>query len=411
MYDTIVVGAGASGIMAAIILARENKKVLLVEQSKNIASKLKATGGGRCNLSNTLSNDKFVESFGRNGRFISDAIEIFDHKSLMEFFASIGVQTHIPDGFRIFPTTHNSSTIIEALSNEIKRVNIELITDTKVDSIVSQDDKVVGIKVVDKDIYANSVVVATGGLGYPILGASDDGHRFAKELGHKVTDLYPAMTPLNTKESWVANCKADTIAKATIKIDHKKAKNLKACGDLIFTSSGIRGPVVLDFAREITPFLDKYSEVELLINMTSGMNESEIIEYLKDSNIKNPSDTIVEHISKLLPLSVSTELVKLAGIDIDSTYKAIKGESKNLLIKYLAWTPLTVASHQGYEKAMITRGGVSLKDINPKTMQSKKIKNLYFCGEVVDIDGPCGGYNLQWAFSSGYLVAKSIISK
>ena len=402
-YDVIIIGSGAAGMIAGITAARDGKNVLLLEQQEKLGPKLKATGGGRCNLSNTLDNESFMASFGRNGRFMTDALEKLDYKALMEFLKGIGVDTHIPDGFRIFPITHNSATIIKALEDELVRVGVEILYNTKAERLLCEDEQIVGVESTDTKFLSNNVIVATGGLGFPMLGANGDGFEFAKALGHKVTDLYPAMLPLITKETWGANCKADTIAKAILKIDLKKAKKLKAVGDLIFTSKGIRGPVVLDFSREVTPFLEKHGEVPLIVNMVKGLNEEEVRSHIKKEVAKNPESTVLDNLSTLLPESVANELCKLVQADGTKTFKNLNGQVRDALVKIVVSTPLTVIDSVGFKQAMITRGGVSLKEINPKTMQSKIIKGLYFCGEVVDLDGPCGGYNLQWSFSSGNL--------
>lgn len=390
-------------MIAAITAKKRGNSVLLLEKLPTLGAKLKATGGGKCNLTNTLSNEDFMNSFGKNGRFMSTAIQMLDKNSLREFFKSIGVETDTKDGFRIFPVTHNSSTIIKALEKELNRLEIEIKCDVKVENLLSDENAITGV-LTNKGIFNSlNVVVATGGLGYPVLGANGDGYEFAKGLGHKITDLYPAMLPVYTKETWVANCTADTIAKAIIKINLKKAKKLKAVGDMIFTSKGLRGPVVLDFSREITPLLEKYDEVPLLINMVKGKNEDEILSHFKKENSLNPDATLLDNLCLLLPLSVSIELCKIVNADASVKFKDQKGEVRNELVKIIAATPLTVIDSVGYKKAMITRGGVTLKEINPKTMQSKLINGLYFCGEVMDLDGPCGGYNLQWSFSSGNL--------
>ena len=403
IYDVIVIGSGGAGMIAAITAKKQGKSVLLLEKLPSLGAKLKATGGGKCNLTNTLSNEDFMNSFGKNGRFMSTAIEMLDKSSLREFFKSIGVETDTKDGFRIFPVTHNSSTIIKALEKELNRLEIQIKCDVKVENLLSNENVIRGVNTNKGEFNCENVVVATGGLGFPMLGANGDGYEFAKELGHKITDLYPAMLPVYTKEKWVANCTADTIAKAIIKIDLKKAKKLKAVGDLIFTSKGLRGPVVLDFSREITPLLEQYGEVPLLINMVKGKNEDDIFAHFKKQGSLNPDSTVLENLALLLPLSVSKELCNIVSADIELKFKDQKGEVRNNLVKIVASTPLTVIDSVGYKKAMITRGGVTLKEINPKTMQSKLIKGLYFCGEVMDLDGPCGGYNLQWSFSSGNL--------
>lgn len=402
-YELIVIGAGAAGIMAAITAARDGKSVLLLEKLSQIAVKLKATGGGRCNLTNTLSNEDFMAKFGRDGRFMQDALVMFDHKTLREFFKEIGVETHAPDGFRIFPISHSSSTIIHALESEMKNLHIEVLSSQKVEQILHRENHITGVKTASGTFTASNVIVATGGLGYPALGAEGDGYKMAKELGHKTTELNPAMMPLKTKEKWVSHCRADTIAKVELKVNIKKHSKLRANGDLIFTKSGIRGPVVLDFAREVTPLLKKYTEVPLLLNLTKGMNEEEITKHLKNELSKNPHINIIELVSTLLPASLSQELCTLANIETEATYGKISGVSRAKLIQLLAWTPLTVTGHDGFKMAMITRGGINLKEINPKSMQSNIINGLYFCGEVMNLDGPCGGYNLQWSFASGYL--------
>ena len=402
-YELIVVGSGAAGMISAIKASRDNKKVLLLEKLPKIGSKLKATGGGRCNLSNTLDDIEFMKSFGRNGRFMSTAIEHLNHKNLITFLDEIGVETHSPDGFRIFPKTHSSSTIIDALEKELLRLNVKIICNSKVEKIIVEDNKVIGVESTKNSYKTQNIILATGGLGYPKLGSTGDGYQLSSELGHKITTLHPAMMPLLIKESWQSNCRADTIAKAEIKIDLPKAKKLKATGDLIFTSNGLRGPVILDFAREITPYLDKHKEVPIFINMVKGKNEDDILSYLKKQSTIDKNNNIIKQLNGLLPESIAIELCKLVGANIEVKFNKLDGTTRNNLVRIITNTPFTIIGHDGFKMAMITRGGVSLKQIEPKTMQSKLINGLYFCGEVMDLDGPCGGYNLQWSFSSGYL--------
>lgn len=402
-YDVIVVGSGAAGMIAAIKAGRDGKKVLLLEKLSKLGSKLKATGGGRCNLTNTLSNEEFMTRFGRNGRFMTEALHLLDHNALTLFFKEIGVETHAPDGFRVFPVGHNSQTILTALEDELNRLHVDIKTSQKVTELLSEELHVSGVKT-DTDIYhAPNVIIATGGLGYPTLGAEGDGYTLASSLGHKTTELFPAMMPLITKENWGTNCRADTLAKVELRVDIKKYKNLKAVGDLIFTKNGIRGPVVLDFAREITPILSKLGEVPIIANLTKGMNEDDILRHFKNENLKDPDADIEQNLLSILPSSVIHELCKLADVDPSMKFNKVEGKNRAELVKILASTPLTVTGHEGFKMAMITRGGISLKEIDPRTMQSKLIKGLYFCGEVMDLDGPCGGYNLQWSFASGYL--------
>ena len=406
MYHLIVIGSGAAGMMAAITAARAGKKVLLLEKLSKIGAKLKATGGGRCNLTNTLDNETFMSHFGRDGRFMSPALEALDHKALITFFSDIGVESHAPDGYRVFPLTHSSSTIINAMAQEMQNVGVTLLCSQKVESLVHNGIKVMGVHTTTDTFYGDAVVIASGGMGYPVLGAEGDGYPMAESVGHKITDLYPAMMPLKVKEKWVENCRADTIAKVAIHVDMKKYRKLQSKGDLIFTKDGIRGPVVLDFSREITPLLAKFDEVPVLINLTKGLNEEQIRQHFKKVLEKNPHQNTLKLLCTLLPESVSIELCKLAMIEPTLSLTKQKGVNRDTLIRLLAWTPLTIHGHDGFKMAMITRGGIHLKEIDPYTMQSKKLNGLYFCGEVMNIDGPCGGYNLQWSFSSGYLAGR-----
>jgi len=405
MSSVIVIGAGACGMMASIVASRDGHSVILLEKLGDVGAKLKASGGGRCNLTNTLPNDIFIEHFRRDGRFISNALEMFDSSAVREFFLSIGVETVSKDGFRVFPIGHSSKTILKALKNEMSRVGVEVLCNQRVESIEIEG----GIKKVstlfDK-FEAQNIIIATGGLGYPLLGSDGDGYNFAKEMGHKVTPLYPAMMPLRVKESWVNSCRADTVAKVELRVNLKKYKKLYAKGDLIFSKDGIRGPVVLDFSREITPLLDKLDEVPLMMNLTKGLNQEEIRDKFKKI-VKDKRDILtIDMVQTILPLSIAQALCDEVEADSQMQFSKLQGATKDKLILILAQTPLTIIGHDGFKMAMVTRGGVSLKDINPKTMESRLVDGVYFCGEVVNLDGPCGGYNLQWSFSSGFLAGK-----
>ena len=414
-YDVIIIGSGGAGIMSALSISYNTnyKNILIIEKLSYLASKLKASGGGKCNLTNMLPKDEFLEGFWKNAKFVRNIIDNFDNKDLIKFFDKIGLETNSLDGFRVFPASKNSKSVINALQNELKKQNIKIHFDelaTKILTNNKKDNQIIGLKTSKQTYQTDNIVVATGGKGFTKLGGGDDGYNLIKDLGHTITPLYPAMLPLITKEKWVANCTADTIAKASIKCDKIKKQIFK--GDLIFTKNGIRGPIVLDMAREISPLLENHKdnkEVEIKVNMTQITNEEKLYQFIKNeaSNSKN----IFEIVTKLLPISVATEILKIVGIEPNIYLKQIKGIKKEELIKTLLWTPLTIIDTFGFENAMVTRGGIKLSEIDSKTMQSKLIDGLYFCGEVVDIDGKCGGYNLQWAFSSGYLVGKNIGDK
>lgn len=401
IYDVIIIGSGAAGIMASISATKSKKEVLLLEQLPQLATKLKATGGGRCNLTNTLSKNQFIEKFGKHGRFIIDALNSFSSQDLTSFMKSIGVETEARDGFRIFPVGHNSQTIIDALGKEMERLGVQIKLNQKVIEVSKKDD-IFTIKTQSDIFQTKALIVATGGKGYEKLGATGEGYEIAKSLGHSVTRLYPAMMPLFVKESWVAKCTADTIGKAELVVNLKKHHNKKAIGDLIFTKNGIRGPVVLDFAREIIPLFDEFDEIPILLNLIKGKDENYLIELFKKEGGKSLGNVLEE----ILPKSVVEALCQFHEIDLTLEYKKLNGNDKTKLLQILTKTPLAICGNEGFKLAMITRGGIDLKEINPVTMESKIVPNLYFAGEIIDIDGPCGGYNLQWAFSSGYLAGQ-----
>jgi len=403
--SVIIIGAGACGVMASIIASRGGNRVTLLEKLPTVGAKIKASGGGRCNLTNTLPKDIFMEHFGRDGRFISDALDSFSSSDLREFFISIGVETDTPDGFRVFPVGHNSTTVVNGLKREMDRVGVEIYCGQRVTSI-ELDGEIKRVVTAQTTFEAQNIIIATGGLGYPTLGSEGDGYRLAEEIGHKISPLFPAMMPLKIEESWVGDCRADTIPKAELRVDIKKYRKLSATGDLIFTKNGIRGPVVLDFSREITPILKKLNRVPLVMNLVKGLNREQIRDRFKSALMKNRDISTLDVMRSLLPESISLALSKELEIEPLEPFSKLSGVSRDRLIDIVAETPLTVVGHDGFKKAMVTRGGVSLKDINPKTMESRRVSGVYFCGEVIDLDGPCGGYNLQWAFSSGFVAGR-----
>ncbi len=395
--------------MAAITAARQGAAVVLLEKSTDIARKVLASGGGRCNLTNTLNNEAFVKRFGRNGRFMIPALQALDSNGLRKFFETIGVATQALDGFRVFPVGHQADTVKNALVKELEKSEVKVLTGHSAQKWLIDEHGIFGVSTANGEIHASRFVLAAGSKSYPALGGSDDGYRLAVQAGHSIAPLYPAMLPLICRESWVANCRADTIGKAEIRINLPEAKKLRVSGDLIFTNEGIRGPVVLDFAREITPLLEKYGEVPLLLNLTGGLNEEQIREKIKKRIGQFTEESIVNTLGGLIPQPLAKEICRLAGANAAARYRQLEGSIREKLVKILVATPLTIIGHGGFEQAMVTRGGVCLKEVDPHTLASKLRKGLYFCGEILDLDGPCGGFNLQWAFSSGYLAGISAL--
>ena len=400
-FDVAVIGGGASGMVAAIRAGRLGRRVTLVEKSKSLGRKLLASGGQRCNLSNTLSKDDFMERVGRDGRFMGPALDELGGPRLREFFHGIGVQTVVHDGFRVWPETRKSSTVLAGLVAELERLQVPVRTGTDVQSTEHDGARFV-IHHEGGPTVSDELVIATGGLALPKVGASGGGYGFAESFGHKVTTRYPAGVPLVAAEDWPARLTAHTIGKAHLQVAIKKHAKIARTGDLIFTKRGIRGPVVLDLSREISPLLERYDEIPLHMNLCRGRSHEDWQRTFKEwrTGAQRP---LVELMENHLPREVSEVLCELAGVDGSSIVQKLSGGEREALTEILVRTPLTITDHTGYDGAFVTRGGVKLKEVRPDTLESKHRPGLYLCGEVLDLDGPCGGFNLQWAFASGWL--------
>lgn len=399
--DLVVIGGGASGMVAAISAARLGRRVLLCEKSPSLGRKLLASGGQRCNLSNTLTTDEFMERVGRDGRFMGPALARLGGPKLREFFHEIGVQTVVHDGFRVWPETRKSSTVLAGLVGELERLEVEMAFGCTVAETVF-DDGLFRITHGEGQYYSRELIIATGGLALPKSGAAGGGYAFAESFGHRTTPRFPAGVPLVSAENWTARCTAHTIGKAHLQVAIKKYARVARTGDLIFTKNGLRGPVVLDISREISSILEKQEDVPIWMNLCRGKNQEDWQLIFKDWR-SGKDGALVERMTEHLPLELAEVMCELVGLDPTTRLHALGGGDRDELIRVLVKTPLTITGTTGFDGAFVTRGGVRLKEVRPETMESKLQPGLYLCGEVLDLDGPCGGFNLQWAFASGFL--------
>ncbi len=404
-YDVIVIGGGASGLVAAICAGRQGRRVLVCERSSSPGRKILASGGQRCNLSNTLTTEEFMGRVKPHGRFMGPALSQLGGAKLREFFREIGLETVVHDGFRVWPERRKSSDVLAALVQELERLEVDIATDCHVHETRFEDGRF-QVHYGGGAFHSNHLILATGGLALPGSGSNGQGYGFAETFGHKCTPRYPAGVPLVTAEEWPAKCTAHTIGKARVTIDLPKCGKLAAVGDLIFTRNGIRGPVVLDISREISPLLEKHTKVPLLFNLCKGRNQEEWQQLFKSWH-KDGSQLVVDCLAQELPKELAEVMCELGELDNATKLSQLSGRDRERLIQVLVKTPLTVTGTTGYKGAFITRGGVKLKEVRPETMESKLQKGLFIVGEVLDMDGPCGGFNLQWAFASGWLAALS----
>jgi predicted Rossmann fold flavoprotein len=401
VFDLVVIGGGASGMLAAISAKRRGKHVLLCEASSSLGRKLLASGGERCNLSNTLSQEEFMERIGRDGRFMGPALAELGGPKLREFFHDIGLPTVVHDGFRVWPETRKSSSVLAALVAELERLEVEFALNCPIQD-TTFDEGLFKLHHDGGSFHCQQLIIATGGLALPKSGANGGGYGFAQSFGHRTTARFPAGVPFVTAEDWPAQCRAHTVGKAHLQVAIKKHSKIARTGDLIFTKQGIRGPVVLDISRDISPLLEKLDEVPIHMNLCRGRNQEDWQEIFKRWRAE-PALPMDKCLAQEMPLELAEVMCELAGVDPQVTSHVLKGEPRDALIRILVRTPLTITGTTGYGGAFVTRGGVKLKEVRPESLESKLQPGLYLCGEVLDLDGPCGGFNLQWAFASGFL--------
>jgi len=398
-----VIGAGPAGLLAAIVAAGRGASVILFERMVRPALKLQASGGGRCNLSNRLSHAEFMQAFGRQGRFVQPALDAFSSEDLCDFLKKQGVETFSPDGLHVFPKTQSADDVCQALLDECSRLHVEIRLGCTVDKLLVQHDMISGLEVSSEVLDCQHVVLATGGRGYPKLGGGDTGYSLVREWGHTIVPLLPADVPLVTSESWLCALAGVSVPGVHVRVVAKGSPKAGWTGDLLFTHKGLSGPVILALSGHISARLVQQKPVELLVNFLASMPDLDI----KEQFVAWRSGQGVRQVSRLLstfiPASLVTVLCRLAGVPTGCQMAKLPGAVEEKLVRYLTACPIGIKNTEGFTKAMVTRGGVRLKEVDPRTLQSRLIKGLYFAGEVLDLDAPCGGFNLQWAFSSGYL--------
>jgi len=403
----VVIGAGPAGLMAAIQAARAGARVALVEQLTRAGAKLLATGGGRCNLTNTLPQADFVARFGRQGRFMLPALHALDSHALCRFLDERGVPTASPDGFHVFPTSNQASDVLAALLRECATLGVELRRGSKAVGLCLANAAVTGVALDGETLPCDRVVVAAGGKSYANLGGTGGGYALADQAGHAIVPPVPALAALDTREAWPGECAGITMPAVRLCIDLPAHRRRAREGDLLFTHTGLSGPAAIDLAGDVAQLLEERESAPLRLQLLPEVSEAAWRErferWRRDSGRKHLRNLLSRH----LPQKLADVACAQAGAVANVRAAELPKKAMNALAAWLAAAPLTATATAGFDKAMATRGGVALKQVNPKTLQSKLVAGLYFAGEVLDLDGPCGGYNLQWAFSSGYLAGCS----
>ena len=403
-FDVIVIGAGASGLVASGVAAGNGAKVLLIERNEKVGRKLMITGKGRCNVTNNCDIDRLMNATMRNNKFLFAAYNSFSPADVMKFFNDLDVDLKTERGQRVFPVSDKSSDIVDALNNFVKRNNV--VTERKrVSEIIAEEGKAVGIKTVDGiQFYADSVVIATGGLSYPLTGSTGDGYKMAEKLGHTIEKPMSSLVPIVLKEKWCSEMMGLSLKNVNLTVKRGNKVVFSELGEMMFTHFGISGPLVLSASAVIDGDCSEYS---IFVDLKPGLDEakldSRILRDFEDEKNKSFRNSLY----RLLPRSLTPIIVKLSEIDGDLPVNSVTKEMRKKLVKIIKEMPLTPSALRPVEEAVITRGGLSVKEINPKTMESKIIKNLYFCGEIIDVDAVTGGFNLQIAFSTGFLAGNN----
>lgn len=409
MSKVVVIGGGAAGSYAAITAAKNGHDVTLVEKNEKIGKKIYITGKGRCNLTNASDMEVLFSNIMSNRKFLYSAFYACDNSSVIDFFETNGMATKIERGNRVFPVSDHSSDVISTLTKALRKENVRLLFNTSVKNILIEDNAACGVVLSDNTkLKADSVIVATGGLSYKSTGSTGEGHQMAQKLGHKIVECTPALVPFNIKESWVKELQGLSLKNTAIMIYKEKKKVYEDFGEMLFTHFGVSGPMILSASASIKPALFK-ENLKLVIDLKPALTSEQLDKRILRDFDEEKNKQFKNSIGKLLPQKLVPVIIELSKINPDKKVNEVSKEERLLLVNLIKNLTVTVEGLRDWNEAIITKGGVSVKEVNPSTMESKLVNNLYFAGEVLDIDAMTGGYNLQIAWSTGYLAGISIV--
>ena len=404
----IVIGAGAAGTMAAGVAAENGADVLLIERNEKIARKVMITGKGRCNVTNTVDDvQSFIQNIPGNGRFLYGAFSSFDNRDVMDFFEDYGVELKVERGNRVFPVSDKAVDIVDALNRYISDSGVKRKTE-RVTSLITENGEAKGVETESgNSYYADSVIIATGGLSYPRTGSSGDGYKLAKSVGHTVTELKPSLSALVCREGLCSECMGLSLKNVAIKVyDTKKKKEIyDDFGEMLFTHFGVSGPMILSASAHMRDM--EKGRYEIFLDLKPALSHEKLDARILRDFADNSNKSISNVLALLLPKSLISPVLKASGIKQSEKINQITKEMRKMLVDTIKSIKLTVMDFNDISEAIVTAGGIKVSEINPKTMESKLCKGLYFAGEVIDCDGYTGGFNLQIAFSTGHLAGVS----
>ena len=408
MKNVIITGGGPAGMMAAITAARRGFKVTLVEKNEKLGKKLFITGKGRCNITNAGDSEDLFNSIVTNRKFMFSSFNGFSNYDTLGFFDELGLHIKIERGNRVFPESDHSSDVIGALNRELKRLSVDVRLNTEVKDIIVNGGKATGVVVKcsgkESTIQADNVIVATGGNSYQSTGSTGDGYRFARKLGHSVTPIVPALVPLNVAEDWESDLQGLSLKNVSIVVLDGKQEIYSDFGEMLFTHFGVSGPLILS-ASSFAARRIKEHPLKLVIDLKPALSQEQLDERILRDFDEEKNKAFKNSLDKLLPKKMIPVIVRLSDIDGNKKVNEITKQERQKLVSLIKGLELTITGLRGFNEAIITQGGINVREINPTTMESKLVKNLYFAGEVLDVDALTGGFNLQIAWSTGYAAA------
>ena len=405
MGKTLIVGGGAAGMLASIYAGRKGDEVWLFEQNEKLGKKLFITGKGRCNFTNACSMEELFESIVTNKKFMYSSIYGYNNYDVMDFFEEMNLAYKIERGNRVFPESDHSFDVIDALHRAMKKAGVRIYLNTKVEKLIIEDGQAVGLVADGETWTGDKVIVATGGISYQTTGATGDGYEFAKASGHNVTELYPSLVPMNVQESYVKEMQGLSLKNVTLTITDHGKNVYQEFGEMMFTHFGITGPLVLTASAYLAQKLKKQS-MQGYINLKPALTEEQLDARLIREFTENHNRQFKNVLGSLFPGKLIPVMIQLSGISPEKKVHEITKEERKRLLDLTRAFPFTITGLRDYKEAIITKGGVDVKNINPKTMESKLVSGLYFVGEVLDVDALTGGFNLQVAWSTAYAAAK-----
>jgi predicted Rossmann fold flavoprotein len=407
-YDAIVIGGGSAGLMASIAASKDGAKVLLLDKGDKLGRKLGISGGGRCNVTNNKELDELIKHIPGNGRFLHSTFSNFNNKDIIAFFENLGIALKEEDNGRMFPVSDRAKTVVDTLVNQVRKQGVKIILNAPVDHIMYDNGRVTGVRTKAGETFrASSVIVASGGKSVPQTGSTGDGYAWAEKAGHSITELFPTEVPLTSNEPFIVSKELQglSLRDVALSVWNPKGKQITLHnGDMLFTHFGISGPIVLRCSQFVVKALKQFKtgNIEVAIDLLPDKSKDEVYKETLRLTELEPKKTIKNVLKGYLPEKMIPILLQKAGLPDSLTYDNIPKQDWIALSQLIKHFPIRVYGSLSIEDAFVTGGGIQLKEIDPKTMQSKLMSGLFFCGEILDIHGYTGGYNITAAFSTGY---------